>query len=793
MTSLLPLHMTGVFFRQKFSVLLFSFALLSAGNVWSTHIVGGEISYLHLTGNNYQITLTVYRDCFNGVAPFDDPAHLGVFTDDFTYLKDLQSTIIEQGPVPNAINSPCLAAPEFICYEYAKYVYHTLLPPRSGGYILAYQRCCRNNSVINIRNVAATGATFVATLPDSATALFNSNPVFNKLPPTFLCLYAPFTFDYSAVDPDGDSLVYSVCTPFQGASQTEPVPTAANFSPLTHVVWASGYSMHYPFGSSPLVINPTSGLMQVTPTELGQFIYGICVSEYRNGHLIGVTGRDFQVNVISCPAITVASIFSPIISCGTLDAEFQNTSFNAATYQWDFGDNTTIADTSSLKNPVYAYPDTGNYLATLIAISGIDPLCNDTTVGVVHVYPAFFSKFGITNSHCSPVFSFQDQSFGTGGVPNYWRWNFGDLTGAHTANPAHQYHTPGTYTVSLIASADSGCVDTMRKEITMLQVPTASFNVTEDTCQMQISLENNSRFFDTLSWNFGDFFHAGDLSPVHHYTNAGTYDVTLITRTDSGCSDTSTIAVSLPPLPRANFSYSVPQCDSVATFMDGSLNATGWRWDFGDASTSIDQSPVHVYELSGHLPVALIAESASGCVDTSRQNIFFISRKKASFDFFMDTCSGILQIRNGARHAYSYLWNFDDGDTSTQINPVHRFVADGEHKIILTVNPETMCNDSTSRLAEYKTPLGEILYAPNSFTPNGDGVNDHFRISIYRPCNVCSMTVFNRWGQLVYQTEDAYETDWDGTCQGDPAPEGVYVYLLKGDGQVRRGAIYLVR
>jgi len=310
---------------------------------------------------------------------------------------------------------------------------------------------------------------------------------------------------------------------------------------------------------------------------------------------------------------------------------------------------------------------------------------------------------------------------------------------------------------------------------------------------MEVNFKNNSQHYITGLWDFGDSFTVQDSSPVHHYQNPGSYNVVLIALTDSGCTDTATTTMVIPPLPKAGFSYSIPTCDSVMTIVDHSQNATSWHWDFGDEKKSDDQSPIHIYELSGNLSVFQVVESDYGCIDSSRQDIFFISRKRASFDYFMDTCSGVLQLRNGTLHAYKYLWNFDDGDTSTLLNPVHRFSKDGEHEIILTVNPETACMDSTSRLAVYKTPLGEIMYAPNSFTPNGDGINDVFNISLYRPCDIYSLKIFNRWGQLIYETDDAYKTNWDGTYKGDPVQEGVYVYLLDGAGYKRKGVIYLVR
>ena len=88
-------------------------------------------------------------------------------------------------------------------------------------------------------------------------------------------------------------------------------------------------------------------------------------------------------------------------------------------------------------NPAYAYADTGDYLATLIAYSAFNPNCNDTVIGLVHINPVFNSYFDISNEHCTNEFKFFDRSFGIGGVANFWKWNFGDDSISTEINPQH--------------------------------------------------------------------------------------------------------------------------------------------------------------------------------------------------------------------------------------------------------------------------------------------------------------------------------------------------------------------
>ena len=182
-----------------------------------------------------------------------------------------------------------------------------------------------------------------------------------------------------ATDPDGDSLVYELFMPYHGATQFDPMPQPPYAPPYPNIQWLNPYSTNDMMGGVPLAIDPQTGELSCTPGSLGQFVVGIKVKEYRNGQFISETKRDFQFNVVNCPNLTVASIYSPVIVCGSYTAQFTNTSMNAATYFWNFGDGATLADTSNIFNPSYTYPDTGTYTLMLIAYSGINPACNDTS------------------------------------------------------------------------------------------------------------------------------------------------------------------------------------------------------------------------------------------------------------------------------------------------------------------------------------------------------------------------------------------------------------------------------
>src|SRR4030095_14768168 len=132
----------------------------------ATHIVGGELYYSYHGNNQYKIHLTVYRDCINGVPPFDSPATIGIWNSNNNLLTYVEVYPSDSITVPNYINSPCFIPPTNVCYRQCHY--HSgfvTLPPIPGGYQLAYQRCCRNQTIINIIDPLDVGATFYATIP----------------------------------------------------------------------------------------------------------------------------------------------------------------------------------------------------------------------------------------------------------------------------------------------------------------------------------------------------------------------------------------------------------------------------------------------------------------------------------------------------------------------------------------------------------------------------------------------------------------------------------------------------
>lgn len=381
-------------FKIKYNVISLFFLLMSLQN-FATHIVGGEIYYDCLGGDNYKITLKLYRDCYNGLASFDAPATIFIFDSSGNFIDSVEANAFNPVVLTYPLNNPCLSPPSNVCVEEAVYEVMVNLPPLAGGYDLTYQRCCRNSTVLNISNPADIGTTYVTHIPDSVLAICNSSPRYNTFSPIFLCAGIPLAYDYSVTDPDGDSLHYELCEAYTGLDPACPILGAqapggcnpmAQPPPYSLVPYFAPYTNANPMSASqPLAVDPLTGLMTVTPNMLGQWVIAVCVSEYRNGLLLSVNKRDFQFNVVDCSVFVEANPVQQPFCFGS-PTNFTQNSVNAFSYYWDFGDTTTNLDTVNFVSGTWTYSDTGTYTVTLIVNAGT--ICSDTADFQVTVNPA---------------------------------------------------------------------------------------------------------------------------------------------------------------------------------------------------------------------------------------------------------------------------------------------------------------------------------------------------------------------------------------------------------------------
>jgi gliding motility-associated-like protein len=409
-------------------LLLVVIGTIMFSNAFASHIVGGEVLYRHLDINRYEITLNLFIDCVNGnpgAIAQDATANFTFFrASDNALLNSLNRAVPRNLPERiTKLNYNCIDLPPNACVD--KYVYKDTfdLPPIPGGYIIAFQRCCRNNSINNLVDPDYTGATYWTYLQDTTGSGYNNSATFKELPPNFLCTGAPLKFDHSATDPDGDSLVYELYHPFHGASQSDPKPTFSNVTPppFPQVNFNGSYSATSPIDGNPkLSIDPFTGLLLLTPTQQGQYVIGILAKEYRNGVLVGITRRDYQFNVLNCQFKVVSAYKANDSICGTT-VHFDNNSNGADSFSWDFGDTLTLNDTSTKQAPDYTYPSAGTYKVKLTACDGN---CCDSSESVITILEPININIGADTAFCGD-FAY---TIGDKDTLAKYLWSTGDTT-----------------------------------------------------------------------------------------------------------------------------------------------------------------------------------------------------------------------------------------------------------------------------------------------------------------------------------------------------------------------------
>lgn len=439
--------------RRILTLLLFMLAIVS---VKASHIVGGDFYYEYISGDKYRITMKLYVDCYNGIPGAisdDEYANFGVFNADSSTLIKTHK-IQRTGPVPiTGTVYKCVVDLGNVCVNQYTYVFETDLPERKGGYVIAFQRCCRNKTINNIVNPATTGATYWVHIPDRKLVSVDNSPIFKEFPPIYLCTSFKFTFDHSATDKDGDSLNYELYQPFIGADNTLPRPLVPHNPPYQNVVWNTPYTTADQMAGNPILnINQFTGELTVTPNTIGQFVIGVLVKQYRKGVYIGETLRDFQFNVVDCQA-TVAALFKSFVKCSDT-VNFADRSVGATKISWNFGDPASgINDTSTLSNPQHIYSRNGEYTVTLKAWN---PACKDEYTMKVNISKQSHASFVIDTFKCIS----QIELTNTGSNFETFHWDFGDGNTSENTSPViHRYKKSGIYNILLVTNLGSPCAD----------------------------------------------------------------------------------------------------------------------------------------------------------------------------------------------------------------------------------------------------------------------------------------------------------------------------------------------
>ena len=568
------------------------------------------------------------------------------------------------------------------------------------GVAIAAESNSGNNNVNTTIYVDYVGITVWYSLYDD---IANNSPEFNNFPPIFVCIGDTLKFDHTAndtvYDADGDSLVYSLCEPYEDYSN-------GNTPPIDPVNWAGGFNGTNQLGGGANVISidALTGELIAYPTLQGQYQLGMCATEYREDTVLYVHKRDFQFNAVACVAIVSSAVPSYNPPCGNNTVTFQNDSSGAFTQFWDFGDPSVTNDTSYSEAPTWTYSDTGTYTVTLIINQGLT--CADTGTATVTVRRAVDAGYTFDGTCALTTINFTDTSTVSLGTLDTWQWSFPSGTPATTTaqNPSVSF-TSGVHNVELIVGSDAGanCSDTANYSITITDAPTVDAGNNASMCGGSTALIGGSPTASgsgtsfTYSWTNSASLDDGSIAnPTSNTTITAVYQVSVID--NFGCSNTDDVTVTPSSIPTANAGSNLSNCSGSGIVIGGAPTATGGGTSYTYSwsnSGSLDDGTIAnpTSNTTATITYSVTITDNNGCTDVDAVTVTPNALPTADAGSNSSLCQGSNLIIGGSPTAigggtsYTYDWsNSGSLDDGTIANPTSNTTATTTYSVTVTDN-----------------------------------------------------------------------------------------------------------
>ena len=410
--------------------------------------------------------------------------------------------------------------------------------------------------------------------------------------------------------------------------------------------------------------------------------------------------------------------------CSPMEINFINVTTGLAdSYVWKWGDD---SDNSLEENPeshIFVTGDTNStYTVSLIAENecGIDSIQKSVIIFPNNV-TAFFETD--TTFGCAPLeVSFTNYSRGVLGDEPFlnWSWNFGDGNSiTETMNPVHVFENPGIYTVTLFVN-DTCSHDYFTTDIHVMGAPQPDF-ITDKTeyCEHDTVFVNTVNMsideIASVTWDFGDSTQGYDFNYKHVYDTSGVFTITLTAENiHNGCAASTSKDISILEAPVAAFS--VPDndgCQSLQiTFLNETVGGDYYSWDFGNGNKSIETNGKQLFTEAGTYDIILYTSDIEGCSDSISRKLVVNPKPLAFFEpSSLQTCFSPVDVefKNLSEDADDYSWDFGNGLSSKDTDPVITYNDYGDYPIYLIATNMFNCSDTSEmEYHVYHNPVADF-------------------------------------------------------------------------------------
>ncbi|RXK58060.1 PKD domain-containing protein [Lacibacter luteus] len=496
----------------------------------------------------------------------------------------------------------------------------------------------------------------------------------------------------------------------------------------------------------------------------------------------------------------------PLQACNQVKINFNadvysvgaNGNSNFLKYKWNFGTG-NAADTANTANPVFQYNTPGTYIVSL-RVTARSGCVKDVTATVVVKPSAKGTVTGPAEICAGDKATFTSTATLTNGVQ--WSWDFKNGQTAAIQNPSAQtYATAGTYPVTLVVN-NQGCLDTAVHTLTVHALPVVQLSPAQPKVCLGNSVQLTASGGTTYQWSPAATLSDPQIaSPLATPVVNTTYRV--LVNNVYGCKATDSVMVSVvqPINLNATTNYSICEGESVQLVVTGAASYTWIRNIQGLSSVSsanVKATPVATTTYT------VVGYDAENCfTDTLAINVIVYPRPivNAGPDVQAIPGNAIQLNATGSSDIVSWNWNPASFLSCT-----------------LCPSPVSKTNKTTTYIVEAKTDKGCIardsvtihmlcsgtqLFIPNSFTPNGDGLNDYFSVPANGASFIKLFVIYDRWGNKVFERKnlavDDPQAKWDGNYNGYPAPVGSFTYALQlvcdatGEQFIRNGSVTIIR